>query len=1563
MLQRDWFRNTETAPRADRKGGAGTPKAGTARRQSACLTSEVNEEEPSVLAEHAAADANAAGARTDGSPAAQAEVVQYGASDKQAALASSLRRFLAHVEGTQELPPLEVLEELGAKLHASTDLPDTDLLSCFMAAAGGAVLRHEAAAIDDAADGAAEECREACAALQTAATCLNVMARPKVASSLIQEDLIDAVVEVTAKHLRANVLGFVDPKIGVTYRGRGDDGAENGEPSSTKKKKASARKTPAKKASRKTLVPAAFAPLASKLELCLQQLAHLTASVAVSNEATMVLMRLAIQTLAIDTRECLLLQQSAAALLVALFGHRSDMQATIMEEFVAKVLLVERSATTSDDGDVRPCTAALTRMLLAVCQQPRLGTTGAEPVDAGLSTALYWADFVCSKLLQPLHDARSSKLQGDVDVKACVQAVLADCMAVVSAAKHPSAYLVLLRMGVLLSGKAGAHRDAHVRQQSVDLLRTLILGLWREYVLAETDAVWASNVTGSDFADGLFAGAGDAYPATASAARMILPAVARDPLVAQFWCCRISAETQQLNNGEGAAGADPSWLDECARYWGDAAPNGLAAGALPMSDAEVDRLCRVVTHSGVLSRLRNSLLLALLDACSSRQVANTRAKAIKALGALAEVDPRVLRLRDVKEAVDKALADDAIMTREAAVDLIGKHMATDGEIAMLFFDTVCAAASDVGLSVRKRALRVLWDACVETGDCVRESEAVLCVMQRANDPEPSVQHLARSLFRERWAHGGGPKEEHVARVAGQLAGIASKLYEAAGGGLALPLSHDEPLVAILADAFGAGDGEATKAAGKAKLSFGRAVCLALANGLLEVRDADAARATPDTDPGCGHLVALHALATADAALVVPPSEPLMLVRLLTPHLKVDTSGPAARAQADALVCVLHVVTSALRVAEHIPDGEGNELARDLHRLISGHGYIQAVTAACQCLSALGHIHTRAAAYTARLAGQILARLSAVEAELRQSAPASWRDETVGLAARGMFCLGNLCRWGRAHLLEWGAEIDGACVPDDCLAVFVQFELLGGQDSRLQEAAVGAIGHIAAEEPAVLVRDDCNAILQRALSAAAPAGVTARALVCLRDLLETHERQLQEQQAAALADAQARNEGTAVPDAKPAALATVNGASDSTSLAGSVIQRFWDDVLSCALRADAGASFGVRAAETSPSSLVRLRVLELVSVVYRGGLVAPWTGVAHIVALATDPAPHIRAEALRIFRTLVAKHPQFIDARIGDGMVAVHDFHDRLAGGLHAEGGGLAVPRAATEGLAAVYEAIKEVRGLRAKFLTAALRRLEQACSQGHAPEGPAQLQALAFAAGLCASLPVRKADEALTMIAAIDSTVARRGELVQAALAEGLAAGDDAAGGELPAGVRSEAAIATVLCILLQLRRHLKGVYGITNERVALFNTNDEHRKQEERATVAAHGTTDFALTDLDLAAPLDRARAGQLLQHLTALLAEVEDVDCQAALSTRGKKRRRRVVKEQEAGAEGDAGEDANGVGQAEAPRKRRAPTRGRGRGRGRRGAGRRGAGRRSKWSDDEDTDVDMGGDSSESD
>jgi hypothetical protein len=151
------------------------------------------------------------------------------------------------------------------------------------------------------------------------------------------------------------------------------------------------------------------------------------------------------------------------------------------------------------------------------------------------------------------------------------------------------------------------------------------------------------------------------------------------------------------------------------------------------------------------------------------------------------------------------------------------------------------------------------------------------------------------------------------------------------------------------------------------------------------------------------------------------------------------------------------------------------------------------------------------------------------------------------------------------------------------------------------------------------------------------------------------------------------------------------------------QGMWNDVLALAVDAPAPTAAAAAAAPSPPrgpaaaspeaaSAALRQRALELAEVVLRGGHVAPWTAVAPLVALCTDPSPSTRARALRVLRTHHEKHADFVSDRLAPaGVAEAWRLHRRLWDGAHPGVPPPAAPKAeALQGLGAVYAELVQV---------------------------------------------------------------------------------------------------------------------------------------------------------------------------------------------------------------------------------------------------------------------------------
>lgn len=81
-------------------------------------------------------------------------------------------------------------------------------------------------------------------------------------------------------------------------------------------------------------------------------------------------------------------------------------------------------------------------------------------------------------------------------------------------------------------------------------------------------------------------------------------------------------------------------------------------------------------------------------------------------------------------------------------------MSSSPELALAYFDTLASKTQDTAVSVRKRAVKILWDCCVNCPHFPRATEAIVKVLYRCTDPEDSMRQLVTRMCSQLWFAAG-----------------------------------------------------------------------------------------------------------------------------------------------------------------------------------------------------------------------------------------------------------------------------------------------------------------------------------------------------------------------------------------------------------------------------------------------------------------------------------------------------------------------------------------------------------------------------------------------------------------------------------------------------------------------------------------------------------------------------------------------------------------------------------------------------------------------------------------
>ena len=1281
------------------------------------------------------------------------------------------------------------------------------------------------------------------AALEAGATALRIMVASNAPQQVLNEDLIDLIIDMTRFQLLHNAYPFLDGRFRAANRPELiQQKLEDAEPVQKKRKKAG--KT-AHHVAIDVKPPPILSLLVDRLQVLIGLLADLFPAVQLQPACLPPLLRCAAGSLTVQG--VLLLQAKSISLLAAAFYHYSDLRKSLLDDVFSHVVPFidiptgskahKRDFVASADGtiNIHMFTAALLLIIQSSVDLPDMDSPPDSLPQCYASSARY-GDYFWNRCFERL----GKKSEGDPDIKIVMEMVLQDLIAVQHSPEWPAASVLLLRFMAAINAPRGMqHSDAAVRQASVDLLGGVTAQMHADELLADDDEQWLSETAiENGFHDGSEAARSLLLRYLADASRAVDSNLAK---ARTFMLTKaLAEEATELKRVEAS---EEEMHDLLFKYRQQREELDTFTFADGLSHRDASRLMRA-SNRNTFGKARFSLLQWLLEASDPKlQFApTTRAKAIKALGEVVQANTRLLEAPTVHAAVDRALGDESISVREAAVALLGKHIQGNTELTLHLFPTLVKASMDTGTSVRKVAIKLLWECCIRVSGFPKAAEAARHVLMRANDLEDSIQDWVARVFHSLWFTPKLEGELTVSRSAEeraeQLADVAMAVYEAGGKNIHLPLDSTHPMVTVLKAAMHWG----SKGDMKRVLKAGRQISSALLEAVLRC-----AESNDDPEAAFPYLLSLHALSVTEVALCMKDKDPSCFIRSLAPYLK--SSAPPAgstmdaqRRSAELLLCILYVVDSIVGTLPRCDSTTAGEMVEDLANLINRHTFTQVMAGAAKCLCSVATKHEEAA--------RKLAGLCMVYQTWLASPAQNYTSQHI---SRFLFISGHLCRYG-ANIIEQ-TSLDGGHSPPlamrDCLAAFVK-HCSEPIDAKVQESALWALGSLAIARPAILVADNsrAKALLKAALVGSAAEPLKMRALANLTELLRAESEALKARQAE-------MDGGRGKREQKTLSVPSQNGIGDILSQGGAIVQDNWDLVLALAMDTtpvSAGASTSPGSRLGGAGSAVRRCALEVIEVVLRNGLVGPWTAVPSLVVLATDPSEDVRNRALRALKQLAGKYSKYFDAeRLAEGLAKSKELHHGLATACGRPWNAVHV-RPVLIGMRSVYsQLIQPNKQLRSDFLRALMRKFRGA-SEVASSQNDVDMELLSFLTSAMSSLPFKRGDEVCYLVQEINAIISTRCEDIKHSLEYCVEGIDDAV---FPT---AQCTASIVISMLLVLKEFLKASYSINPERIAAYGGAADKKRQEERTSISMQDGVPFLLEKVDLEACTDQMRT---LEHI----------------------------------------------------------------------------------------------------
>ncbi|PSR87716.1 Nipped-B-like protein [Actinidia chinensis var. chinensis] len=710
-----------------------------------------------------------------------------------------------------------------------------------------------------------------------------------------------------------------------------------------------------------------------------------------------------------------------------------------------------------------------------------------------------------------------------------------------------------------------------------------------------------------------------------------------------------------------------------------------------------------------------------------------RAKALRAVSIIVEADPEVLCDKLVQTAVEGRFCDSAISVREAALELVGRHIASHPDVGLKYFEKVAERMKDTGVSVRKRAIKIIREMCTSNTNFSEFTRACIEIISRVSDEESSIQDLVCKTFYEFWfeepsgsrAHLFGGSSSVPLEVAKKTEQIVEMLRRMPNHQLLVTVIKRNLALDFLP--------QSTKALGVNPISLASVrkrcelMCKFLLERMLQVDETNNEEVESCALP---YVLLLHAFCVVDPTLCAPASDPSQFVVTLQPYLKSQADN---RKVAQLLESIIFVIDSVLPLLRKLPQNVVEELEQDLKQMIVRHSFLTVVHACIKCLCSASKVAGKGSAVIEYLIQVFFKRLDALGFDNKQQ---------VG---RSLFCLGLLIRYGNS-LLSTSCNSNTNTNIKNSLDLFKKY--LHAEDFVIKARSLQALGYVLIARPEYMLEKDVGKILEATLSSGSDLRLKMQSLQNIYEYLLDAESQMGTDKTSDNVVNYPIDAGHSVPVAA--------GAGD-TNICGGIIQLYWDNILGRCL---------------DVNEHVRQSALKIVEVVLRQGLVHPITCVPYLIALETDPQEASSKLAHHLLMNMNEKYPAFFESRLGDGLQMSFIFIRSMAGSSDnpnpkvqlkvpdsmkgkVDGGSFAYARL---GVSRIYKLIRGNRLSRNKFMSSVVRKFDTPF-WNHSV-----VPFLMYCTEILALLPFTLPDEPLYLIYAINRIIQVRTGAIEANL-------------------------------------------------------------------------------------------------------------------------------------------------------------------------------------------------------
>ncbi|KAJ1966351.1 Sister chromatid cohesion protein 2 [Dipsacomyces acuminosporus] len=867
-------------------------------------------------------------------------------------------------------------------------------------------------------------------------------------------------------------------------------------------------------------------------------------------------------------------------------------------------------------------------------------------------------------------------------------------------------------------------------------------------------------------------------------------------------------------------------IEGCLKAYMEITHRSTKAVSSNVTQASASEAAKRVLALFPLYRSFDMLLSRVAFALGSSLV-TLRSKALRALNQIAAQTPSVLYQPKVKYAINHRLQDSSSQVREAAIDLIGKHIAQNPELTDQYYEFISVRVLDKGTTVRKRVIRILRSIYTLSNNQQQLVDIGVRLLQRTSDSERSVRELAVKALQELWFTTQGDDEAIEDRPD---IGLSANLFSSLSPDAQILMTkrvrvmtgvmeavRSRELSDLMADLFEYVTTKVPKAEVDTALFVIRCLIDGLFEQLLRAEEAEGGGDGDGDGSSSGSFSTAACLRVISTLSSIAPAEVGLHAEVLSTYLKMTSAS-----EEDMLHSVLVILGNVLLKIPHPSAHFLNSLEDSLVALLSSSP--QSILAvAIPCLCQVIEKITRNYAKLIRLFRSCVMQLHREQRLMEAGASGVKQPKNV---MRFMILAGLMCRHFefdsyRSRFKDAFKDVEqlfGRRTVLEYMNTMFLYFASPRLSPAIQLAAIQMLGQLYIKRPRLALAVPARAVMDRVFAG----NSTAHKLQVVRSFLEF----LRED--AKLYAQRAKEEKGKLKKVDARALVGKTDGMGEAGVGASLMQTYLDRIID--------ATF------VPNMPLLRAAGFEVVSLVLEQGLAHPLKCVPALIALETDSDPRIRNRSLKLHQDLDAKYASFIHSRDMEGVRKAYEYQASVRGSSKhvvgysdcAEVRDDAVSDRPIAYLQPLYSILRSKRPRRNEFLASLIKACDYDTTSASTASSAAQQPCIPlarFIAENISALDFKCMEEVLHAMYQISAVIAGTGLNIYQAF-ESQAEQAKSKGADARALQWKRMTEASVcIAILFVLREFLKLHYSISEARFSSFNPSDTAALREKSVT------------------------------------------------------------------------------------------------------------------------------------